>query len=87
MFGDQNIFCRKSDFLRADGFDEALPIMEDLDLVMRLHMAGPSTQQGDTQRCMQFCLFLEKSLNVHTCSQDALPAAPPWHISCNSRGE
>ena len=47
MFGDQNLFCRKSDFLRAEGFDDALPIMEDLDLVMRLHMKGPALQQTD----------------------------------------
>ena len=42
LFGDQNLFCRKSDFLKVGGFDESLPIMEDLDLVMRLHQAGPS---------------------------------------------
>ena len=50
MFGDQNIFCRKTDFLRVDGFNEELPIMEDLDLVMRLHMGGPSLESSSEQR-------------------------------------
>lgn len=61
MFGDQNLFCRKSDFLRADGFDEALPIMEDLDLVMRLHMKGPSLQQADHKSSTSFDTFLLSS--------------------------
>lgn len=46
MFGDQNLFCRKSDFVRQGGYDETLPIMEDLDLLMRLHYAGPSPQHS-----------------------------------------
>lgn len=44
MFGDQNLFCRKSDFQRVGGYDPHLPIMEDLDLLMRLHYAGPEIE-------------------------------------------
>jgi hypothetical protein len=47
MFGDQNLFCRQSDFERVGGYDQRLPIMEDLDLIMRLHAEGPSL---DTDR-------------------------------------
>lgn len=42
MFGDQNLFCRRNDFERVGGFSSSLPIMEDLDLLLRLHYAGPS---------------------------------------------
>ena len=41
MFGDQNLFCRRTDFNRVNGYNAELPIMEDLDLLMRLHSAGP----------------------------------------------
>lgn len=40
MFGDQSLFCRASDFGAVGGYDESLPIMEDLDLLMRLHRRG-----------------------------------------------
>ncbi|MBM5821082.1 MAG: glycosyltransferase [Cyanobacteria bacterium K_Offshore_surface_m2_011] len=36
LFGDQAMFCRRSDFVRCGGFDERLPIMEDADLCTRL---------------------------------------------------
>ncbi len=42
MFGDQTLFCRAADFARVRGFDPALPIMEDADLCIRMHMAGPA---------------------------------------------
>ena len=35
LFGDQNLFCRASDFRRAGGYDESLPIMEDVQLCIR----------------------------------------------------
>lgn len=41
MFGDQTLFCRSSDFHAVSGYDESLALMEDLDLVMRLHSQGP----------------------------------------------
>ena len=41
LFGDQTLFCRASDFARVGGYDAALPIMEDADLCIRLHNAGP----------------------------------------------
>jgi hypothetical protein len=50
MFGDQNLFCRASDFERLGGFDQRLPIMEDLDLIMRMHAAGPSLADSDEHR-------------------------------------
>ncbi|MCG6137995.1 MAG: TIGR04283 family arsenosugar biosynthesis glycosyltransferase [Nostoc sp. LLA-1] len=40
LFGDQVMFCRRCDFWDCGGFDEALPIMEDGDLCLRLVQKG-----------------------------------------------
>jgi rSAM/selenodomain-associated transferase 2 len=40
LFGDQVIFCRHNDFGDCGGFDEALPIMEDGDLCLKLVKKG-----------------------------------------------
>jgi rSAM/selenodomain-associated transferase 2 len=40
LVGDQVMFCRRSDFWECGGFDEALPIMEDGDLCLRLLPKG-----------------------------------------------
>ncbi len=40
LFGDQVMFCRRNDFLECGGFDEALPIMEDGDLCLKLSKKG-----------------------------------------------
>lgn len=40
LFGDQAMFCRAADFLNCGGFDEALPIMEDGDLCLKLVRKG-----------------------------------------------
>jgi len=50
MFGDQNLFCRSSDFQKVGGYDQRIPIMEDLDLIMRLHAAGPSLSDPDLDK-------------------------------------
>jgi len=36
LFGDQVIFCRRTDFWECDGFDVTLPIMEEADLCLKL---------------------------------------------------
>jgi len=40
LFGDQVMFCRRVDFCECGGFDEALPIMEDGDLCLKLKRYG-----------------------------------------------
>ena len=35
LFGDQSLFCRAVDFRHVGGFDESLPIMEDVQLCIR----------------------------------------------------
>ncbi|MGK7880878.1 MAG: TIGR04283 family arsenosugar biosynthesis glycosyltransferase [Crocosphaera sp.] len=40
LFGDQVMFCRRSDFWKCNGFDANLPIMEDADLCLRLVAYG-----------------------------------------------
>jgi rSAM/selenodomain-associated transferase 2 len=40
LFGDQVMFCRRTDFWDCDGFNQALPIMEDGDLCLRLVKKG-----------------------------------------------
>ena len=36
LFGDQAIFCRRQQFLQCGGYSEALPIMEEADLMLRM---------------------------------------------------
>lgn len=40
LFGDQVMFCRRYDFWNCGGFNEALPILEDGDLCLRLAKKG-----------------------------------------------
>ncbi len=40
LFGDQVMFCRRTDFWNCGGFDEELPIMEDGDLCLKLVQKG-----------------------------------------------
>ena len=40
LFGDQVMFCRRSDFWDCGGFDPNLPIMEDADLCLKLVSYG-----------------------------------------------
>jgi rSAM/selenodomain-associated transferase 2 len=44
LFGDQVMFCRRIDFWDCGGFDEALPIMEDGDLCLKLVKKGQICQ-------------------------------------------
>jgi rSAM/selenodomain-associated transferase 2 len=44
LFGDQVMFCRRTDFWECGGFDEAMPIMEDGDLCVRLLQKGQIRQ-------------------------------------------
>ncbi len=40
LFGDQAIFCRRTDFWECGGFDSTLPIMEEADLCRKLVQRG-----------------------------------------------
>lgn len=40
LFGDQVMFCRRSDFLEFGGFDVNIPIMEEADLCLKLLQKG-----------------------------------------------
>lgn len=40
LFGDQVIFCCRTDFLECGGFDAELPIMEEADLCLKLVRRG-----------------------------------------------
>ena len=44
LFGDQVMFCRKSDFVKIGGFNYDLPIMEDADLCLRINKLGKIKQ-------------------------------------------
>jgi len=46
LFGDQVMCCRRNDFTAVQGFKASLPIMEDADLCIRMHKAGPSEACG-----------------------------------------
>eukprot|EP01023_Acetabularia_acetabulum_P048030 TRINITY_DN5066_c0_g1_i4.p1 TRINITY_DN5066_c0_g1~~TRINITY_DN5066_c0_g1_i4.p1 ORF type:complete len:358 (+),score=35.50 TRINITY_DN5066_c0_g1_i4:142-1215(+) len=46
LFGDQVIFVRNKEFLKVGGFDEKLALMEEADLVVRMHNQGPLNMKG-----------------------------------------
>lgn len=50
LFGDQTLFCRAADFKAVGGFRDDLPIMEDVDLSIRMHEAGSGTQPTKGQK-------------------------------------
>ena len=52
LFGDQCLFCRRADFERMGGFQAGLPLMEDLALVMDLHVAGPADGKAHGVRAL-----------------------------------
>lgn len=51
LFGDQVIFCRKKVFSDCNGFDPALPIMEEADLCLKLMNYGEICQVNRTVQC------------------------------------
>jgi rSAM/selenodomain-associated transferase 2 len=51
LFGDQVIFCRQSAFCHCNGFDPALPIMEEADLCLKLMDYGRICQVNRTVQC------------------------------------
>ena len=48
LFGDQVMFCRRSDFFDCGGFDSAIPIMEEADLCIKLAQRGRIKQVNRT---------------------------------------
>lgn len=44
LFGDQVMFCRRTDFIKIGGFNHELPIMEDADLCLRINKLGSIKQ-------------------------------------------
>jgi rSAM/selenodomain-associated transferase 2 len=52
LFGDQVMFCRRTDFWDCGGFDAAMPIMEEADLCLRLVRRGRIRQ---VNRVVQSC--------------------------------
>ncbi|KAL0037584.1 hypothetical protein WJX77_003760 [Trebouxia sp. C0004] len=48
LFGDQTLFCRAADFKAVSGFQNDLPIMEDVDLCIRMHEAGTSVNTHES---------------------------------------
>jgi rSAM/selenodomain-associated transferase 2 len=51
LFGDQVMFCRRQDFWDCGGFDGELPIMEDVDLCLRLFRRGKIRLVNRTVQC------------------------------------
>jgi len=48
LFGDQVMFCRRADFFACGGFDEAIAIMEEADLCIKLSQRGRIRQVNRT---------------------------------------
>lgn len=51
LFGDQVMFCRRADFWACGSFDAALPIMEDVDLCLKLSQVGRIYQVNRLVQC------------------------------------
>ncbi len=74
LFGDQAMFVRAEEFRRVGGFDEALPIMEDADLCVRLHDAGPARRTARTKEgleCDEKGLECDGKWRYHTFREGA----------------
>lgn len=52
IFGDQGMCCRARDFRHVGGYKADIPIMEDAELCLQLHMTGPAPaeQHGGGER-------------------------------------
>ncbi|MEM6606740.1 MAG: TIGR04283 family arsenosugar biosynthesis glycosyltransferase [Pseudomonadota bacterium] len=44
LFGDQVMFCRRSDYLRVGGFDPTMEILEEADLCLKMNSIGAVRQ-------------------------------------------
>jgi rSAM/selenodomain-associated transferase 2 len=70
LFGDQVMFCRRSDFTACGGFDPALPIMEEADLCLKLVRYGRIRQvnrvvQSSDRRVAKWGAF--KATAIYLC--------------------
>ncbi|MFP4093491.1 MAG: TIGR04283 family arsenosugar biosynthesis glycosyltransferase [Cyclobacteriaceae bacterium] len=83
LFGDQVMFCRKADFLKAGGFNEQLPIMEEADLCLRMNRLGRIRQVSEKvytsdRRIARWGFWKAHSLYVGICLLWALRVSPHW---------
>ena len=76
LFGDQTLFCRACDFRRVGGYAPRLPIMEDADLCIRLHMAGPGVAASPHHLLSQCLKYLFQVAVVNIASQKGVPKCP-----------
>lgn len=70
LFGDQVMFCRRTDFWECGGFNEEMPIMEDGDLCLRLLQKGRICQinrvvQSSDRRVAQWGVWKATAIYVY----------------------
>lgn len=47
LFGDQLMFCRKTDYLKSGGFNPGMTIMEEADLCLKMYQLGKIVQLNE----------------------------------------
>jgi rSAM/selenodomain-associated transferase 2 len=83
LFGDQVMFCRKADFIRAGLFDENLPIMEEADLCLKMNRLGrirqlPERVYTSDRRIIRWGFWKAHSIYISICLLWALGVSPHW---------
>ncbi|MEM9671766.1 MAG: TIGR04283 family arsenosugar biosynthesis glycosyltransferase [Bacteroidota bacterium] len=83
LFGDQVMFCRRTDFLSCGGFDPNLPIMEEADICLRMNRLGSIKQIRRTvissdRRLSQWGHFKAHIIWIGVCILWSLRVSPHW---------
>jgi rSAM/selenodomain-associated transferase 2 len=83
LFGDQVMFCRRTDFLHCGGFDQKMPIMEEADICLKMNRLGRIKQVGRTvissdRRLVQWGRFRAHVTWISVCVLWSLGASPYW---------
>lgn len=83
IFGDQVMFCRRSDFMQIGGFNEQLPIMEEADFCLRINKLGhilqiPAKVYSSDRRVSGLGFWKAHSIYVGILVMWALGASPHW---------
>ncbi|WKN42042.1 TIGR04283 family arsenosugar biosynthesis glycosyltransferase [Tunicatimonas pelagia] len=83
LFGDQVMFCRRTDFLRCGGFNRKLPIMEEADLCLKMNRLGKIKQVSHTvvssdRRLHHWGPWKAHFVWFSICALWALRVSPNW---------
>lgn len=83
LFGDQVLFCRRTDFLHCGGFNPELPIMEEADLCLKMNRLGSIKQIKRTvissdRRLVQWGRLKAHIIWLGICILWSVQVPPKW---------